>query len=927
MDRAVLRAVAMGEKKDGGGGGAAAAADGGAGAAASRALQQCGQLQKLIDISIGSLRGLRTKCAVSNDLTQQEIRTLEAKLVRYICKQLQCKLSVPPGERTAELNSYPRFSDWLYTFNVRTAVVQEILRELTLDALLDMNEAKVKETLRRCGANAEECGRLQYALTCLRKVTGLGGEHKEDSGWSSLDARRESSSGTSADTLSPASPWPLGSSQLGRMGSVAQGPRSVSVSALPVSDSPTPGPGEGLSDPCIPLHSGGRLTPRALHSFITPPTTPQLRRHAKLKPPRTPPPPSRKVFQLLPSFPTLTRSKSHESQLGNRIDEVSPMRFDLPHGSPQTVRRDIGLSVTHRFSTKSWLSQVCHVCQKSMMFGVKCKHCRLKCHNKCTKEAPACRISFLPLPRLRRTESVPSDINNPVDRAAEPHFGTLPKALTKKEHPPAMNHLDSSSNPSSTTSSTPSSPAPCPASSNPSSATTPPNPSPGQRDGRFNFPAAYFIHHRQQFIFPDISAFPPAAPLPDTADSARLDDPPKADVLEDHEVEAEEPETGKSEAEDDEDEVDDLPSSCRPWRGPISRKASQTSVYLQEWDIPFEQVELGEPIGQGRWGRVHRGRWHGEVAIRLLEMDGHNQDHLKLFKKEVMNYRQTRHENVVLFMGACMNPPHLAIITSFCKGRTLHSFVRDPKTSLDINKTRQIAQEIIKGMGYLHAKGIVHKDLKSKNVFYDNGKVVITDFGLFGISGVVREGRRENQLKLSHDWLCYLAPEIVREMTPGKDEDQLPFSKAADVYAFGTVWYELQARDWPLKNQAAEALIWQIGSGEGMRRVLASVSLGKEVTEILSACWAFDLQERPSFPLLMDMLEKLPKLNRRLSHPGHFWKSADRWRSRYYGKGRYGHLDFKNSCPVLEEYINSSKVVPRFERFGLGVLESSNPKM
>ncbi|XP_049717430.1 kinase suppressor of Ras 1 isoform X3 [Elephas maximus indicus] len=927
MDKAALRAAAMGET-EGGGGGDAAAADGGAGAAASRALQQCGQLQKLIDISIGSLRGLRTKCAVSNDLTQQEIRTLEAKLVRYICKQRQCKLSVAPGERTSELNSYPRFSDWLYTFNVRPEVVQEIPSELTLDALLDMNEAKVKETLRRCGASTEECGRLQHALTCLRKVTGRGGEHKEDSGWSPLDARRESGSGPSTDTFLSASMTCLpGSTQLGRMGSSAQGPRSISVSALPASDSLTPGPSEGLVDTCIPLHASGRLTPRALHSFITPPTTPQLRRHTKLKPPRTPPPPSRKVFQLLPSFPTLTRSKSHESQLGNRIDEVSSMRFDLPHGSPQMVRRDIGLSVTHRFSTKSWLSQVCHVCQKSMMFGVKCKHCRLKCHNKCTKEAPACRISFLPLPRLRRTESVPSDINNPVDRAAEPHFGTLPKALTKKEHPPAMSHLDSSSTPSSTTSSTPSSPAPFPTSSNPSSATTPPNPSPGQRDSRFNFPAAYFIHHRQQFIFPDISAFPPVAPPPDAADSPRLNDQPKADVLEDHEAEAEEPETGKSEAEDDEDEVDDLPSSRRTWRGPISRKASQTSVYLQEWDIPFEQVELGEPIGQGRWGRVHRGRWHGEVAIRLLEMDGNNQDHLKLFKKEVMNYRQTRHENVVLFMGACMNPPHLAIITSFCKGRTLHSFVRDPKTSLDINKTRQIAQEIIKGMGYLHAKGIVHKDLKSKNVFYDNGKVVITDFGLFGISGVVREGRRENQLKLSHDWLCYLAPEIVREMTPGKDEDKLPFSKAADVYAFGTIWYELQARDWPFKNQAAEALIWQIGSGEGMKRILASVSLGKEVSEILSACWAFDLQERPSFPLLMDMLEKLPKLNRRLSHPGHFWKSADRCWSRFHGKGRYGHLDFKNSYPVLEEYINSSKVVPRFERFGLGVLESSNPKM
>lgn len=77
MDRAALRAAAMGEKKEGGGGGAAA--DGRAGAAASRALQQCVQLQKLIDISIGSLRGLRTKCSVSNDLTQQEIRTLEVR--------------------------------------------------------------------------------------------------------------------------------------------------------------------------------------------------------------------------------------------------------------------------------------------------------------------------------------------------------------------------------------------------------------------------------------------------------------------------------------------------------------------------------------------------------------------------------------------------------------------------------------------------------------------------------------------------------------------------------------------------------------------------------------------------------------------------------------------------------------------------------
>lgn len=49
------------------------------------------------------------------------------------------------------------------------------------------------------------------------------------------------------------------------------------------------------------------------------------------------------------------------------------------------------------------------------------------------------------------------------------------------------------------------------------------------------------------------------------------------------------------------DELDDLPNSRgNQWKGPISRKASQTSVYLQEWDIPFEQLDLGELIGKVR---------------------------------------------------------------------------------------------------------------------------------------------------------------------------------------------------------------------------------------------------------------------------------------------------------------------------------------
>uniref|UniRef100_A0A9J7ZF37 non-specific serine/threonine protein kinase n=1 Tax=Cyprinus carpio carpio TaxID=630221 RepID=A0A9J7ZF37_CYPCA len=813
------------------------------------ALHQCELIQNLIEISISSLKGLRTKCAASNDLTQHEIRALEVKLVKYISKQLEWKQSVPEGDRPLALDSYPQLIDWLYTINLRPELI-EVPICLSLDALLQMSSVQVEDTMKRLGSSSEECSRITTALSCLKSAT--------DTGDCLLKTKTLGLPALGSDSSCCPSPtsWPPPSA--------LPAPRScVSVSALPSTDFPTiiHPHCDGLTDPFSSSPQLNRCTPGLLS---TPPATPPQRRYGKLKPTRTPPPPSRKLLNLLPNI-NLKRSKS-QSQLANRIDDPTP------NNSPLIMRKDIGLDVTHRFSTKSWLSQTCQVCKKNMMFGVKCKHCKVKCHNKCTKEAPKCRISFAQFPNnIRRTESVPSGINNQVERPAESQqYGTLPKAINKKDHPPSLSHLDSSSNPSSTTSSTPSSPAPF-GQSNPPSATPPPNPSPkGHLDSRFHFP--------DEFSQPFLIIFTKGAIFLALTVHLALELTKLVIILLIQDEEQQGNDGQDQEGSDDEsegDEVDDLPNCRGYWKDHISRKASQTSVYLQEWDVPFEQLELGELIGKGRWGKVCRGRWHGEVAVRLLEIDGNNQEHLKLFKKEVMNYRQTRHENVVLFMGACMNPPHLAIITSFCKGRTLYSVVRDSK--LDINKIRQIAQEIVKGMGYLHAKGIVHKDLKSKNVFYDSNKVVITDFGLFGMSGVVQEDRRENELKLPRGWIYYLAPEVVQKMGPGNQEDCLPFSKAADVYAFGTIWYELQAKEWPIVNQPTEVLIYQLGSGEGIRTLLTQkgTSLGKEVTEILSACWSFKVEDRPTFTQLSDLLEKLPKLNRRLSHPGHFWKSEE----------------------------------------------------
>lgn len=69
-------------------------------------------------------------------------------------------------------------------------------------------------------------------------------------------------------------------------------------------------------------------------------------------------------------------------------------------------------------------------------------------------------------------------------------------------------------------------------------------------------------------------------------------------------------------------------------------------------------------------------------------------------------------------------------------------------------------------------------------------------------------------LSIPPGWLCYLAPELLLRLTPTQQlESDLPFSKGSDIYAFGTVWYELLCGEWPYKELPPEAIIWQVGSG------------------------------------------------------------------------------------------------------------------
>ncbi len=94
------------------------------------------------------------------------------------------------------------------------------------------------------------------------------------------------------------------------------------------------------------------------------------------------------------------------------------------------------------------------------------------------------------------------------------------------------------------------------------------------------------------------------------------------------------------------------------------------SVTLKEWNIPMTNLHLGEMIGRGTFGTVFRGKWHGEVAVKIIDLldDGDGGAFsLDAFKREVVTLHKLRHENLVLFMGACTKLPDLAIVTQLSK--------------------------------------------------------------------------------------------------------------------------------------------------------------------------------------------------------------------------------------------------------------------
>ncbi|XP_025414951.1 TGF-beta receptor type-1 isoform X2 [Sipha flava] len=211
------------------------------------------------------------------------------------------------------------------------------------------------------------------------------------------------------------------------------------------------------------------------------------------------------------------------------------------------------------------------------------------------------------------------------------------------------------------------------------------------------------------------------------------------------------------------------------------------------------QIQLGVPIGKGRFGEVWQGKWRGEqVAVKIFS----SREERSWFREaEIYQTVMLRHDNILGFIAADNKDngtwTQLWLITDYHENGSLFDFLN--RSTVDTNGMIRMALSIATGLAHLHMEivgtqgkpAIAHRDLKSKNILVkSNGTCAIGDLGL-----AVRYDTTMDtvDIPLNHrvGTKRYMAPEVLEETINMNHFDSF---KRGDVYALGLILWEITRR-------------------------------------------------------------------------------------------------------------------------------------
>jgi len=147
-----------------------------------------------------------------------------------------------------------------------------------------------------------------------------------------------------------------------------------------------------------------------------------------------------------------------------------------------------------------------------------------------------------------------------------------------------------------------------------------------------------------------------------------------------------------------------------------------------------EFYRAGKMLGRGAFGKVNLGMH--KLTRKLIAIKSINKEYLSEEKQrskimhEVNILLQLRHESVVKLYETFETGRHIMLVMELGAGGDLLNFVRKRK-KLDEETARVLFKQVIEGLGYIHSKGVLHRDIKLDNILLDGkGNVKIADFGV-----------------------------------------------------------------------------------------------------------------------------------------------------------------------------------------------------
>ncbi|XP_074648283.1 receptor-type guanylate cyclase Gyc76C-like [Tubulanus polymorphus] len=233
-------------------------------------------------------------------------------------------------------------------------------------------------------------------------------------------------------------------------------------------------------------------------------------------------------------------------------------------------------------------------------------------------------------------------------------------------------------------------------------------------------------------------------------------------------------------------------------------------------------------------------------------------------KLELKQMRDIRHDHLASFLGACVEPPRICIITEYCSKGSLQDILENDDIDLDHMFKASIITDIIQGMIFLHDSLIkTHGYLRSSSCMVDSRWVIkITDFGLHYFKDG-QDNKKNSQHAYYRDRL-WIAPELLRNKIPEG-------SQKGDVYSFSIIMYEIFGRCGPYGDIDMEPIeiVKKVAEGSLHDSVPMRPNihdLGEEVRKkyvyiiaLMMDCWNEDPEKRPDFRKCREILKPMRK--------------------------------------------------------------------